>query len=136
MKQIKLFILLLFIFQSCMPVVSDNSSNKSMDINVDELSQNSPTTYKMNVGEKISFKTKVHGSVGMGAEHEIADDKILNLEKNEIILNNPDFKGVGGDAGIEKFTFKALSKGKTKVKIKKIFRGNLEKETVFYIEVM
>ena len=132
MKQIKLFILLLFIFQSCMPVASD----KSMDINVDELSQNSQTTYKVNIGEKISFKTNVHGSVGMGAEQEISDEKILKLENSETIYNNPNFDAPGGDAAMQKFTFTALSKGKTKVKIKKVFRGNLEKETVLEVEVI
>lgn len=130
------FILLLFVFQSCMPVASDKSSSESLDINVDELSQDSQTTYKMKIGEKISFKTNVHGSVGMGAEHEISDEKIVKLEGSETIYNNPNFDAPGGDAAMQKFTFTALSKGKTKVKIKKIFRGDLEKEIVFDVEVI
>lgn len=72
----------------------------------------------------------------MAAESEIADDKILKLENSEIIYDNPNFEGVGGDAGMNKFTFKGLSKGKTKVTIKKIYRGNLEKEIVFDVEVI
>ena len=136
MKSTKLFILLLFVFQSCVQVSSDKSYNKSSDINADELTQDSQTTYKINVGEKISFKTNVHASVGMAAEYEILDEKIVKLEKSEVILDNPDFEGVGGDAGMAKFTFKAFSKGKTKVTIKKVFRGELEKEIVLEVEVM
>lgn len=131
--KLKTILLLLFLlsflsFQACMQAASDRS------INVDELSQNSQTTYKVEVGKTISFKTKVHGSVGMGADYEILDEKILHLEDNKVILDNPDFEGVGGDSGMAKFTFKALSKGKTKVTIKKVFRGNLEKEIILEVE--
>lgn len=132
MKINKLLVLLFLAFQSCMQVASDNS------INIDELksNQDSTTDYKVKVGEKISFKTSVHGSVGMGAEAEILDDKILKLESGEIIYNNPNFEAPGGDAGMHKFTFKTLSKGKTKITIKKIYRGELEKEIVLEVEVI
>jgi hypothetical protein len=109
-------------------------SNKS--INIDELKQNTQTIYKLKVGGTISFKTKIHASVGLGAEYEFLDNKVVKLEDSKIIYDNPNFEGVGGDAAMQKFTFKGLLKGKTEVTIKKMYRGNLEKEIVLEIEVI
>ena len=131
MKLKIIFLLLFLAFQACMKV----PSNKSI-INVDELNLNPQTIYTVKVGEKISFKTNVHASVGMGAEYEIQDEKIINLEESEVIYDNPNFEGTGGDAGMQKFTFKGLSKGKTKVTIKKVYRGDLEKEIFLEVEVI
>lgn len=129
---------MLFAFQSCI-----NTAISDTSINIDELEvenqksqANSQANYKVKLGEKISFKTSVHASVGMGADAQILDDKILNLESNEIIYNNPNFEGAGGDAGMHKFTFKALSKGKTNLTIKKIYRRELQKEIVLEVEVI
>ncbi|WP_375561393.1 protease inhibitor I42 family protein [Bernardetia sp. OM2101] len=135
MKLNKLLVLLIFVFQSCANAVFDTS------INIDELKNqnsqaNSQANYKVKLGEKITFKTNVHGSVGMTAEYEILDDTILKLENSKIIYDNPNFKGSGGDGGMKKFAFKALSKGKTKVTIKKIYRRELQKEIVLEIEVI
>jgi hypothetical protein len=132
MKLNKLFVLVLFVFQSCASIISDNS----IDIDTSKLNQDSTTDYQVKVGEKISFKTSVHGSVGMAAEYKIVDEKILKLEEAKIIYDNPNFEGTGGDGGKKKFTFKGLSKGKTKVTIQKIYRGDLEKEIVLEIEVI
>ncbi|WP_157698998.1 hypothetical protein [Bernardetia litoralis] len=114
-----------------MKLPSDNA------INVDSLEvQNSTKAYKIKVGEKINFATRVHGSVGMAAEYEIQDEKILKLDNSEIIYDNPNFEGTGGDAATRYFIFKGISKGKTKVTIKKIFRGELQKEIVLEVEVI
>ncbi len=131
MKLNKIFILLLFAFQSCISSFSEKS------INIDNLeNQNSTLNYQIKVGEKISFTTSVHGSVGMAADYEILDSKILKLEDSKIIYDNPNFEGTGGDGGMKKFVFKGLSTGKTKVTIKKIYRGELQKKIILEVEVL
>lgn len=132
MKLNKLFVLVLFVFQSCVSSLSD----KSINIDTPKINQDSTTDYQVKVGEKISFKTSVHGSVGMAAEYKIMDDKILKLEEAKIIYDTPNFEGTGGDGGMKKFTFKGIKKGKTKVTIQKIYRGDLEKEIVLEVEVI
>ncbi len=129
MKLKTLFILFVFVLQGC-----NSMSGKAINVDLPETSQT--TIHKLKVGEEISFKTNVHGSVGMAAEHILADDGVLELKESKIIYDNPNFKGAGGDGGMKKFTFKALTKGKTKVIIQKIFRGELEKEIILDMEVI
>lgn len=122
------FVALFLILQGCISTITDNS------INIDK--PENQMDYQVKEGKTIGFKTSVHGSVGMAAEYEIEDEKILKFENSEVIYDNPGFQGTGGDSGKKKFTFRGLEKGKTKVIIKKIYRGDLKEKIVLEIEVI
>ncbi len=125
MKIYTLFIAFLLILQSCISTMTDNS------INIDK--PENQINYQVKEGKTISFKTSVHGSVGMDAEYEIKNKDILEFENSKIIYDDPGFQGTGGDSGKKKFVFKGIKKGTTTIIIKKIYRGDLQEEIVLKI---
>lgn len=124
-------------------------SNTNQLTNIDKKEDANPTSndmielnaltsqkYTLKVGQKAFFKTKVHGSVGLGAEHEIEDTSIIQLVSDDIEFDSKENAEMpGGDAAKKQFIFEALKAGKSKITINENYRGDLKKIASFTIEV-
>lgn len=112
------------------------SESSKKDLDMIALNALTSQKYTLKVGQRAFFKTKVHGSVGLWAEHEIGDESILKLVSNESEFENKArAKMPGGDAAQMTFIFEALQAGKSEVIIKENFRGTLKDIASFRIEV-
>ncbi len=127
------FVLLLTHFGCASTAQVSTSENNTDMIELDALS---PQRYTFKVGQKASFSTKVHGSVGLWAEHKIEGDETLKLLSEEVKLDNESNAGMpGGDAAQKTFIFEAIKAGNSSIIIYENYRGELSKKASFKITV-
>lgn len=105
-----------------------------------EIIKLSPLNEELNItkADQLEFSYREHISVGYTAEFEIENQEILIHQKTDIVYKSPERmkEGMtGGDAATATFRFKAIAIGKTLLTIRKYFRGELETEYTFRINI-
>ncbi|MFX0107982.1 MAG: hypothetical protein ACFE7R_06850 [Candidatus Hodarchaeota archaeon] len=93
----------------------------------------------VSVGEEFYFQFHRHGSVGEDVEFEIEDTTVVFHQRTDSEYLHPEKMKpgwTGGDAERCKWIFKALRPGKTKIKVRTLFRFEVESECQIEITVV
>ncbi|EJF52046.1 hypothetical protein SapgrDRAFT_0296 [Saprospira grandis DSM 2844] len=99
------------------------------------------TDYKVKEGQELRYSFTQHSSVGNTGEFEIEDPCILEFKekivdyKLKIDESVGEIRPAGGDEARATFIFVAKKKGRTKLKIKQLFRGTVMEEWVMKVVV-
>lgn len=99
------------------------------------------TNYKVKEGQELRYSFTQHSSVGNTGEFEIMDPCIIEFKekivdyKLKIDESAGEIRPTGGDEARATFIFVAKKKGKTKLKIKQLFRGAVMEEWVMKVVV-
>ncbi|MGY5853574.1 MAG: hypothetical protein RTU92_08430 [Candidatus Thorarchaeota archaeon] len=92
----------------------------------------------MPVGEVFYYQFHRHGSVGEDAEFDIGDTDIITHERTHTEYLHPEKMKpgwTGGDAERGKWFFRAVKAGRTTLKIRILFRFEVESECTFNVVV-
>jgi hypothetical protein len=104
-------------------------------------SLNDRTDVTLHVGSRVHYNARDWSSVGYKAECSVSDEKVIRLATTRLVRLHPwnPFHpwddGDGGDEARKVFCFEAVSKGKTVITIRKLFRGKLQETTEIKITV-
>ena len=101
-----------------------------------KISPEGPKTYKLKVGDLISYSYLQYGSVGNHSEYSLKSKDILSLKDEKYDLIDPSKSDMpGGDETIVTLVFEAKKTGTCTLNIRDLFRGDLERELNFEIIV-
>ncbi len=93
---------------------------------------------RVRVGGVLQWTCPHHESVGIGSEVVIADPAVLALGSPELRYSHPDRlrPGItGGDAAVLTYTAEALAPGATELRVRSLFRGELDGERAIRVVV-
>lgn len=94
---------------------------------------------KAKIGDKIGYSFHEHMSVGFWAEFEIEDETVLRHSGTDTVYNTPERMNepgmAGADAARTTFFFEAISTGTSLLIVRNIYRGDIESEYKFRINV-
>lgn len=94
---------------------------------------------KAKIGDKLGYSFHEHMSVGFWAEFEIEDETVLRHSGTDTVYNTPERMNepgmAGADAARTTFFFEAISTGTSLLVVRNIFRGDIESEYKFRINV-
>ena len=92
--------------------------------------------YKVKVGQIISYTFREHASVGISAEYDLSDFRVIKYKERKKVYKNPQKEGMtGGDDSSVSLIFEAMEKGSTDLIINEMFRGKIQNEFKFKIIV-
>jgi hypothetical protein len=92
--------------------------------------------YKVKVGQIISYSFREHASVGISAEYDLSDARVIKYKERMKVYKNPQKEGMtGGDDSSVSLIFEAMEKGSTDLIINELFRGKIQNEFKFKIIV-
>jgi len=92
--------------------------------------------YKVKVGQIISYTFREHASVGISAEYDLSDVRVIKYKERKKVYKNPQKEGMtGGDDSSVSLIFEAMEKGSTDLIINEMFRGKIQNEFKFKIIV-
>lgn len=95
------------------------------------------SSVELRTGEKVSYRFQQHPSVGFDAEYIISDKEKLQWIETKKIFDQPEHMNTsGGDGGVGLFVFQAHSSGDLTLKIKHLYRGDVESEKVIQIKIL
>ena len=121
------------------PKKGKKSKNPKTTVNIMDTISINPlrsSDYTIKVGQNISYSYVEHGSVGIGSEYSVENNKVLELKDKVITYKNPANTGLpGGDEASLRLIFTGKEKGTTTLTIKNMFRGSVEDEYQFKITV-
>jgi hypothetical protein len=90
----------------------------------------------LKVGQKAYIQHSLHGSVGIGADLEIADATKIKIIKEHIAYEKAHRRGMtGDDAATVTLVLEALETGETSITLKKMFRGTVEEQSEILISI-
>lgn len=98
----------------------------------------SGSAYTFKIGDEFYYQFHRHSSVGEDAEYQIKDEQIIEHIKTEIKYLHPEKMKpgwTGGDAERGQWFFKAVSRGKTILLVRILFRFDVESECEIEITV-
>jgi len=94
---------------------------------------------KVKIGDKLGYSFSEQMSVGYWAEFEIEDENVVRHSGTDTAYNNPERmneEGISGaDAARTTFFFEAMNIGTSLLIVRNIFRGDIESEYKFRINV-
>jgi hypothetical protein len=94
---------------------------------------------KAKIGDKLGYSFHEHMSVGFWAEFEIEDETVLRHSGTDTVYNTPERMNEpgmsGADAARTTFFFEAISTGTSLLIVRNIYRGDVESEYKFRINV-
>ncbi|TAF68282.1 MAG: hypothetical protein EAZ55_00230 [Cytophagales bacterium] len=103
----------------------------------------SPLEDKMSVkvGEKFYYSYSSHGSVGLYADYELADNIYVKFVQDYLKYENPQYKSnntvmTGADAATGYFIFEALAEGSIEITFREMFRGSAQREHKVKVQVV
>jgi hypothetical protein len=92
--------------------------------------------YKVKVGQIISYTFREHASVGISAEYDLSDVRVIKYKERKKVYKNPQKEGMtGGDDSSVSLIFEAMEKGSTDLIINEMFRGKIQNVFKFKIIV-
>ena len=92
--------------------------------------------YKVKVGQIISYTFREHASVGISAEYDLSDVRVIKYKERKKVYKNPQKEGMtGGDDSSVSLIFEAMEKGSSDLIINELFRGKIQNEFKFKIIV-
>ena len=114
----KLRIIQIFAMLAALLLVSSciTSRDIHVDISCDQFAQNNHTMneFQVEIGDKIKVKLCSNPTTGFQWEYEISGENVLKEEDHD--FEEPEGDGVGAP-GIEVWTFEAVAKGTTEVRM-------------------
>ncbi|MDX2304489.1 MAG: hypothetical protein NW226_16905 [Microscillaceae bacterium] len=126
-----IFLSLFIICITCVVMAQENASSDMI-----KLSPLSKKSVSVQVGQKLYFEAKVHGSVGMSAQFSISNEKTIRLVSEDLEFKNPQQADMpGGDSAVRTYIFEAIQPGTSQIKIEQVFRGKVEDSYTFKIKV-
>ena len=94
---------------------------------------------KVKIGDKLGYSFSEQMSVGYWAEFEIEDENVVRHSGTDTAYNSPERmneEGISGaDAARTTFFFEAMNIGTSLLIVRNIFRGDIESEYKFRINV-
>lgn len=94
---------------------------------------------KVKIGDKLGYSFSEQMSVGYWAEFEIEDENVVRHSGTDTTYNSPERmneEGISGaDAARTTFFFEAMNIGTSLLIVRNIFRGDIESEYKFRINV-
>jgi len=101
----------LLLLSSCV-----TSRDIHVDISCDQFTQNNHAMneFQVEIGDKITVKLCSNATTGFQWEYEISEENVLKEEDHD--FEEPEGDGVGAP-GIEVWTFEAVAKGTTEVRM-------------------
>jgi hypothetical protein len=94
-------------------------------------------TQEVELGQKLFYGARVHGSVGNTAKVWSENSNVVKLIKTNFAYeNDKNAEFSGGDAATKTFVFEAKELGKATIKIQELFRGELKNEYTITVTVV
>lgn len=89
------------------------------------------------LGQKIMYTAKIHGSVGIGAKVWEENNGVLKLVDSQFEYKQVQKPGMtGGDSAYETFIFEGTKVGKCTITIQEIYRGDVQNEYTIVVNVV
>jgi hypothetical protein len=92
--------------------------------------------YNVKVGQIISYTFREHASVGINAEYDLSDARVIKYKERKKVYKNPQKEGMtGGDDSSVSLVFEAMEKGSSDLIINEMFMVKIQNEFKFKIIV-
>jgi len=136
MKRIFLLIFIMLAFILLLPSCFVTSRDINVNISCDDFRAHNHVRndFQVKIGDKIRAKLCSNPTTGFKWEYEISNDNVLKEEDYDFEEPGSD---VPGAAGVEVWTFEAVEKGTTEVRMEysQPWEGGLKKEWTYTITV-
>ncbi|MCH2223729.1 MAG: hypothetical protein MK066_03090 [Crocinitomicaceae bacterium] len=95
------------------------------------------TKETIQLGQKLKYTGRVHGSVGSGVNVWEENNGVLKLIDSQFQYDHPQVKGMsGGDAGTKTFVFEPIKLGQSTITIQETYRGEIKNEFKIIVYVV